>query len=164
MSSQTQILSNEKFISPELFTHGEKFYNSYKTLESIEGASIPSLVCLAFSIEIFLKSLSSQKIHMEVESYTEGLKIYESSDKSDLGKGHNLLDLLEKLPSETQEEISLFYHRKYFGDIKSDLNLVKTGFMDWRYMYEGKTTIVHVSKIQNIGESIYSYIKEKLHP
>jgi hypothetical protein len=132
----------------------DDFFKAHEVLsENFASAPItgvgPSVVCLAFSIELYFKDL------------------YDVLDmKPPLGKnGHNLLKLFEGLPEETQREI--FSHgeigtqnpRVIFGSPFApkdseknkgitdlfiyELAAISDGFTDWRYSHEAKRAALH---------------------
>lgn len=109
-----------------------------KTAYGSAPASGVNIVCLAFSIELYIKEL-----HFKV--------------KDKVPKGHNILKLYEELPEDIRQEI--FTHKEISqnpfntrGDIFSirkfdrsytpyerfldQLKAISDGFIKWRYSYE----------------------------
>ena len=79
------------------------------------------IVCLAFSVELYIKDL-----HFALE------------DKAP--RGHDIIKFFEKLPENIQQNI-LTYHsiRKYgwrFKAFKQEIKAISNGFEKWRYSYE----------------------------
>jgi hypothetical protein len=83
------------------------------------------VVCLAFSVELYLKSLHYLVTRKRL-------------------RGHNILKLFKKLPEGIQQQI--FQHpsvTKYgwsFSQFEREIELVSDGFEKWRYSHE--TTMV----------------------
>jgi hypothetical protein len=162
MDKQSEYMDGPEFVSRTLFNHAKKFYDSYKILETHEETNLPSLVCLAFSIEIFLKSLRTRVNYKRIETFTEGMIVEEYHDKSILKGGHDLSNLFDGLSEKMKCEIRTRYSMKYYRNIKEDLSNISSGFVNWRYMYEGKTNIIHLTAAQVAGEFLFSYVNEKL--
>jgi hypothetical protein len=93
-----------------------------------------------------------------VETFTKGLVMHQYNDKSIVFGGHDLLKLFNGLDSNMKVDIAEKYKKKLNRNIEEDLSNVNSGFIDWRYMYEGKTTVIHLTTVQNIGKFMYSYV------
>ena len=113
-----------------------------ETIMGVNYTGVVDIVCLAFSIELYVKTLLN----------TLDIKI---------PREHNILKLFKKLPKKTQQEIfnhdSIIQnpfctqgdkfsakrftneHNSYDGFIEQ-LNAISDGFEKWRYSYE-KTTL-----------------------
>ncbi len=97
----------------------------------------PAIVCYAFSIELFLKS-----IHLR-----EGTS----------HRGHNLLDLFDALPPATKSLISReFYNR--FGmnefNFRIKISEVKNIFNDFRYIHEKNNAYAELDFLRNFSDTI----------
>lgn len=132
----------------------DDFYKAHEVLsESFAAAPQagmgPSVVCLAFSIELYFKDLYDA-IQMEPPRGKDG---------------HSLLKLFEGLPEEVQVEI--FSHGEIgtqnpwvvFGSpfapksstknkgvtdlFMYEIAAISNGFTDWRYSHEGKRAALH---------------------
>lgn len=86
----------------------------------------------------------------------------EYRDKSILNGGHNLSILFGGLNEKMKSEISTLYKEQFDRSIDKDLSNISHGFVDWRYMYEGKTNIIHLGTAQAVGAFLFSYVNEKL--
>jgi hypothetical protein len=79
------------------------------------------VVCLAFSVELYLKSLH-----------------YAITQKSP--KGHKILALFKKLPDVFQQKIfqhpSIAQYGWSFTEFEKEIELVSDGFEKWRYSHE----------------------------
>lgn len=127
----------------EIRMQADDLLNAYHMLRKNNGsahlaAMVPSVVCLAFAVEIYLKHL-----HFVVAGGTP--------------KGHNICNLFEKLPPEIREKV--FAHKAisvnpfmtrgdtfiirdpsqvytaYDGFI-DQMKRISDGFEKWRYSYE----------------------------
>lgn len=150
-------------ISVNIFHHGAEFYNSYEKLKNEGISTTPGIVCLVFSIEIFLKSLEAQKHYKEKYQYPDGTVYYDDLfDVSLVGRGHDLSKLFGNLSDKIRVEILTSYKEKYHSDLSKDISKIKSTFIDWRYIYEGNTFLLHQSTLENISTFLYLYIKGKL--
>lgn len=162
MDKQAEYMDGPEFVSRTLFNHAKKFYDSFKILETQDDTHLPSLVCLVFSIEIFLKSLRTRVNYKSIKTFTEGMVIEEYRDKSILKGGHDLCRLFNELNETMKIEIRTRYSMKYFRNFYEDLLNIHSGFVDWRYMYEGKTNVIHLTDARVVGEFLVSYVNEKI--
>jgi HEPN domain-containing protein len=129
----------------------DDFFKAYQTLkQSYDTASLavmgPSIVCLAFSIELYLK-----------EAYC--LLNKELPRGHD---GHDILKLFQGLPEEIQQEIfsheaiisqspwprgDIFSPKRYteppsaFDGFLYGIQVISKGFTDWRYSHEKKSNL-----------------------
>ncbi len=124
----------------------DDFFNAYKTLEKNGVAGAPGVVCLAFSLELYIKDI---------------YYALKTENKFPRGRdGHNILKLYKKLPRHIKREI--FFHpsiirnpfalrgpviflrrfsgisRDYYGFIRQ-LETISDAFQNWRYPHEAKT-------------------------
>ena len=138
--------------SHEIFNHGLSYYRAYLKIKDDPETSNPSYVCLVFSIEIFLKCLETRKTYQKEDSYTDTIVMYKVCDKPiPQSNKHDLKELFKKLSEETQETIKSAYKNECYRDFDEDLTAIAKGFMEWRYIYEGKVEVIYVSALQNIG-------------
>lgn len=79
------------------------------------------VVCLAFSIELYIKSLH-----------------YAIIQKAPLG--HNILTLFRKLPERVQQQIfkhpSVAEYGWSFAELEREIEAISDGFQKWRYSHE----------------------------
>ena len=119
------------------------FFDAYKVLEkNYNTASLtimaPSIVCLAFAVELYLKDL-----HFTISG--------------EAPHGHDIYKLFEKLPSQIKQEIFAhksisqnpfmsrgnilspqYYNRDYsaYERFIDQMKAISDGFEKWRYSYE----------------------------
>ena len=117
--------------NPDLIFQAKSFYNAYIVLEQINQLCdqpllyyVPMLVNGAFSIEITLKAILTEK-------------------QIAYGKEHNLAVLFQQLPDSFIEEIleHLIEKAPEYADMDNfteELILASNAFVDWRYAFEGK--------------------------
>ena len=98
-------------------TNAITFYSAAKrcNMEGMLPLSTPSIICGAFSVELAIKSLL----------YKNGIET----------KGHQLLKLLQQLPTETQKEIYEGLEKEWV-DFEAQLANCDKAFVDWRYAHE----------------------------
>lgn len=140
MSWRIQVQADDFFKAYQVLT---KNYDS-ETL-AIMG---PSVVCLAFSVELYIKALYSAL----------GIKPLRNRD------GHNILKLYKGLPRAIKRKIFLHeaisqnpfivsgpvillrrfsgISRDYYGFLRQ-LETISDGFEKWRYSYEANTAALH---------------------
>ncbi len=133
-------------MSSQIRMQADDFFKAYQVLEknyNTESLTImgPSVVCLAFAVELYLKDL-----HFALTSKAP--------------RGHNIKKLFEKLPSKTKQEIfghksisqnpfmirgnifsPRYYSRGYtaYDRFIDRMKAISNGFEKWRYSYEGGT-------------------------
>ena len=122
----------------------EHFYNAYKVLQANNEALIDRLensssapsqksalgigptmgvevVCLAFSVELYIK---------DVHHAINGKKV----------RGHDILKLFEKLPDKVQQDIFTYRAIAHYGwnfeEFKLEIKEISDGFEKWRYSHE----------------------------
>lgn len=126
------------------FEVGEKEYLSHKKINSEKDmyATIPAIVNLAFSIELFLKCMLDEKV-----------------------RGHDLNKLFHSLPDNDRNAIMqlTITHMKTWGfecdekDFWNYLDKNKLVFKEWRYFYQrGKT--VNIVFLLALGCSLRNLI------
>ena len=121
-------------------------------------ANVPSIVCLSFALELYLKAL-----------------IYLTTKKS--YKSHNILNLFNKLPN--KEKMEIFEHKKIcenpfitrgakfsmrkfqhdftpYEGFKEQLASISKAFQDWRYSHEKGAVSYDVSLALTVIEAIKS--------
>lgn len=139
-----------------------------KTAFGAFPVSTPSIVCLAFALELYIKEL-----HVV-------LKARESNEKDvKAPRGHNILELFRKLPSETQQEIRnypaireliAFYAMEKFplyipqdkdkqpitDVLEQQIHKISDAFEKWRYSYENGALTYEESTALALIEAIKS--------
>lgn len=146
----------------------DDFFNAYRVLEkNYDTATLsimgPSVVCLAFSLELYLKSL-----HFSLTGKAP--------------RGHNIFKLFEKLPLQTKEEIFAhkaisqnpfmmrgdifsvqYYSRAYspYDRFIDQMKAISDGFEKWRYSYESTTlkydsffALAFIEAIRSVADNI----------
>lgn len=123
-------------------THAGDFFNAYKVLSESNAALIGRLsnsatkppeifgtlpamgvevVCLAFSVELYMKSL---------------LRLIEGKPP----RGHNILELYRRLPKQVQQEIYIHPSIANYGwspsEFERQITAISDGFEKWRYAHE----------------------------
>ena len=130
-----------------LQTNAEDFFNAYEVLKESNEALISNLanspekhstvkafgarptmgveiVCLAFSVELYIKYL-----HYVIKHETP--------------RGHNILTLFRDLPKQTQQKIfshpSIANYGWSFSEFEKEIEYISNGFEKWRYSHESRT-------------------------
>ncbi len=145
----------------------DDFFKAYQVLtKNYDSETLaimgPSVVCLAFSVELYIKALYSAL----------GLKPLRNRD------GHNILKLYKALPRTIKRQI--FLHegisqnpfitrgpaillrrfsgiaRDYYGFVRH-LGAISDGFEKWRYPYEANTAALHYDS--SFAEALITAIK-----
>ncbi len=155
----------DEYVSETIYNHGNEYYLAAQTLC---GSGIPHTApvatCYAFSIELFIKSLSATKKMTHIVSISYKLTDEILLKPKGPGAGHNLLALFECLHADTQKGIVEAYevHRIRGGDFVSDLKRNSTVFSDWRYQYEGKTNVLETTTLSSIAAVLRKYVRTRL--
>ena len=107
-----------------------------------EGVELgaPTVACLAFSIELFLKLL----LLLETGTYD---------------REHELDEIFEKLPSGVKEQIE----RNCRSDVQYYLKQAQKAFVQWRYQHEYEFLIASPENLAEISVALRATVKER-HP
>ncbi|EHH1173894.1 TPA: hypothetical protein NKO81_004506 [Vibrio parahaemolyticus] len=152
----------DEYVSPNIYDHGKQFYDAASVLETSELSLTPPIaVCLAFSIEMFLKCLRASKKYTKIVGRTY-CDLYDETLVKPKGAGHDLVALFDKLPKELATEMSEKFSSLHRKPLRGELVTIKSVFVDWRYQYEGKTYILHSSTLRNVADFLSDFSKEKV--
>jgi HEPN domain len=156
-----------------LQTNAEDFFNAYEVLKESNEALISKLakspenpstvkafgarptmgveiVCLAFSVELYIKYL-----HYVIKHETP--------------RGHNILKLFRDLPKQTQQKIfshpSIANYGWSFSEFQKEIEYISNGFEKWRYSHESSTlrynnyfALVFIDAVKFASESERSHL------
>lgn len=108
----------------------------------IPNAIIPSVVCLAFAIEVGFKAI-----------------LFAANAP---GSGHRLDKLFEALPEADREKV-IFHSGIEKASFEKNLELVANAFVEWRYIYEQRG-LVSISEqfLQMLWSGVESVAAEKV--
>lgn len=145
-------------INPRIYSRAVEFYkiaiNNYEVMHE------PIIVNLAFSIELFLKSLNSKVIISLENDFDSIIPILKSRTQCD--KGHTLFKLFKNIDSKYKIEIIRKYNSKFENDFEDDLTQISNAFIDYRYTYEKDFISINLLALQNISLFLKEYIYEKM--
>ncbi|MDA4845461.1 HEPN domain-containing protein [Hoeflea poritis] len=92
-----------------------------------EHIGVSDFVCLAFSVELFVKA------------------VFEALGRRQ--RGHNIRELFEKLPPDVQTKIAEIHMRNIYhwtlDDYKDQMDVISKGFEEFRYSHEHKELFYH---------------------
>ncbi|ANQ55879.1 hypothetical protein [Vibrio parahaemolyticus] len=152
----------DEYMSPSIYDHGKQFYNAAKLLEASDLPLTPPMaVCLSFSIEMFLKCLRATQKYTEKISHTY-CDLYDETLVKPKGAGHDLVALYDYLPEELTSEMEEKFNSLHWKSLREELVHIKSVFIDWRYIYEGKTYILHSTTLNNVADFLAEYSKGKI--
>lgn len=97
---------------------------SYDADRFLGGQMYPFAVNIAFSCELYLKTIVMRK-----------------SSQGEFESGHNLKTLFENLDSDEQDQIISHYQTKCTKDFRELLNESALVFEKWRYAMEGSVSV-----------------------
>lgn len=152
-------------ISTKIYVLAEEFFKASKSLAEVDDNSSPSIVCAAFSIELFLKALNAETLYKDKYEYPDGSVAYDDLYDCSLVKGgHNLKVLFDNIPAHLKDEIRKQYQGKYksWPSIDAELDNIKDVFVHFRYTYERKTYVLHKTALLNLSGFLYNYLEGKL--
>ena len=117
--------------------------------------SSASIMCIAFAIELYIKSIHAEErcAESDIEEFDDGITAYGSLFVASLVKDrqHKLDSLFKNLPHERKNEVSKAYskyeHSGSYENIVDALTQVNSAFIDWRYVYEGGITALETSTL-----------------
>ncbi|HBC3529442.1 TPA: hypothetical protein KDZ68_003436 [Vibrio parahaemolyticus] len=152
----------KEYRSPNIYSQGHCFYEAAGVLETSELYLTPPIaVCLSFSIEMFLKCLKATQKYSDKIGRTYH-KLYDETLVKPKGTGHDLVALFDELPKELTTEMSEQFNLAYHKELRDDLASIKSTFVDWRYIYEGKVNILHSSTLRRVADFLSEFSKEKI--
>ena len=153
-----QVLSeNNEALIDRLASSSEESHIGQKAVGTRPTMGV-EIVCLAFSLELYIKDL-----HYAI--------------KGEAPRGHNILELFEKLPEQTRHEIfshdaisqnpfftrgNIMLTKRFANDFSAydgfleQIELISDGFEKWRYSYESAALHYDVSFALALIESIKS--------
>lgn len=119
--------------------HADSFRRAYERCmyPTEQGLGIPALICAALAAELGLKEILRQK----------GIPF---------GKKHELIDLLDLLPTDDRAWIRSEVQKEY-PDMDQHLAKANRAFVDWRYFYESPGPIeVNIEFVGNLATAVVS--------
>lgn len=118
----------------------------------------PYYVNLAFSIELFLKSLhvSETATFLNKWPFNHITRNFKSI------QGHQLDLIFNKLPDDIQNKLSESYREKCDNSFIEDLELIKSTFVDWRYYFEQRNSSVNVTALEKIAVFLKDFTKQQI--
>lgn len=129
-------------LTDQIFRHGREYHECSLRCLELRGAGQtflfqPSHVLLAFVVEIYLKGLL----------VTEGKEV----------RGHDHVQLFEKLESKTRDKIAARYAERHHGQkLNDDLPAYSKLFTTLRYSYELEGEHMHdISGVAQLASTLY---------
>lgn len=129
-------------MTDQIFSHGREYHECALRCLELRGQEEaflfqPSLVLLAFVVEIYLK----------------GLLVSEGKE----ARGHDHTQLFEQLNSPMKAKIATHYAQRHHGqELTSDLPAYSKLFVDVRYAYELKGEHAHdISGVAQLASTLY---------
>lgn len=152
-------------ISRSIYEQGRSFYKAAQQLYETDPNSIPSIVCVAFSVELFIKSLRAEKRFKSRHVYSEGVVSYDDLfDTTLLKPTHDLSKLFDMLDDPIKDDIRNSYRKKYrfYPNIDDCIKNNKDVFLHFRYAFEHHTYVLHKTELYRLAQFFYDYIGDKL--
>jgi len=145
----------------------KSFRDSALAIERSGSNEVPQIVCLSFSIELYLKCLNSKTVcdSKHVEELEHGVKYYKKLAERPGQFGHDLESLFNALSQEHQTGISecwneLGFKDEYGGEIFLFIKEYKDLFKDWRYAFEEKIRPVNLTLLNAIAHCFDTYTEK----
>lgn len=103
------------------------------------GVLLPLMNTAAMAVELYLKCLSAELIHVEDEQMPEASQVY-AAPVITSGQGHNLVDRLNAMPPDVRRSLINAFDTEFKASWNKDLQSVLTGlegaFQATRYPFE----------------------------
>ncbi|WP_157772311.1 hypothetical protein [Zobellella denitrificans] len=115
------------------------------------------VVNLAFSIELFIKSLDVT-IKLEFHGDNPFAEFQEVKINTRI-KGHSLLEIFNKLPSDLHQLLIELYENTNNTSLMNDLESIQNAFVDYRYLFEKESVSVNISALERVAAFLKSYIE-----
>lgn len=125
----------------------------------------PYYVNLAFSIELFLKSLN---VTTELEFEPSPPFKMVNREMVIHGKikgfgGHSLLDIFKTLPQEIKDSSEAEYAQTHNVSIYKELDGIKNVFVEWRYLFEKDHICIPHDSINNVASFLKGFVERQMH-
>ncbi len=147
-----------------------EFYNAsellWQKVNSSDNSrlSSPFIMCAAFSIELYLKSLDAATLYNidEVEISEENVPTFRTLySKSNL-HGHKLIELFKKLPLNTQTKLRSAYDESppasNYTSLDEALDAANSNFVDSRYSFEGNSVAIEMTLLNKLSVFFHEYV------
>ena len=136
-----------------IWLHGQEFYRAAAILREAKNTSAPYLICLSFSIELFIKCLDTTTEYISASNVK--LSVHARSSQ------HLLSDLFNQLPEEMKSDCEKKYSEMHTRSLAKDMEHISDVFVKYRYQYEdvneNKQRILCVSVLGDVGAFFYKY-------
>lgn len=154
--------------SVNIYHQALSFNNAARELNKPDNSmQVPSLVCISFSIELYLKCLQAERRYKYKNELIDGGTSYNDIfDVTLLKGGHDLVKLFNSLPDPIKDKINTFYKSANLSvvhpKIIDALDLVKDVFVDLRYEYEKNTSCVAESTLYKLADFFRHFVETQL--
>jgi len=148
-------------IEPFIYLTANKFYLTAKGLGSY--FTEPIVVNLSFSIELYLKCLSTKSTYSKkkdtnlpvLERKLETLRVK--------GKGsHELIKIFNLLKEEEKNQLIKQYLEKYQEQLEEDLTEISNAFINYRYSFEKDFLTINLTILNRIALFLKEYIENEM--
>lgn len=113
----------------QVWRHGQEFYRAADVLRETKNISAPYYICLAFSIELFIKCLDTTTEYKSASN----VKLFVHARS----RQHSLSELFSQLPEGIKSDCEKKYAEKHAKSLVKDIEHISGVFVKYRYMYEG---------------------------
>lgn len=168
--NQSENMNTMYQVSPSknIYHQAQSFHKAANELNKPDNSmQIPSLVCISFSIELYLKSLQAERRYKyENELIAGGISYNDIFDVTLLKGGHDLVKLFEALPDSIKDKINICYAADNLSvshpGIIDALDLVKDVFKHFRYEYEKNTYCVAESTLYKLANFFRNFVDNQV--
>lgn len=143
-------------IDPLIYRTANKFYLTAKGLD--RSFTEPFVVNLSFSIELYLKCLSTTTTYSKKQN--TDLPILDRKLRTIYG--HEFDVIFNKLPPMDQENLSSQYFEKHGAQLKLDLTEIKNAFIEYRYSFEKNSLSINLTLLNQIADFLKEYIESEM--
>ncbi|WMI64636.1 hypothetical protein RBH94_11265 [Aestuariibaculum sp. YM273] len=146
-------------IDSNIFLIGKKFHETSKLIDSYFLE--PKVVNLAFSIELYLKSLNTKYSYSKKGNSVLPI-LNRNLIKIPRHNKHQLNKIFKQLNESDQINLIMLYSEKHNSDLIEDLSKLKNTFIDFRYSFEKESLIITESLLERIASFLKEYVENKM--
>ena len=122
------------------------------------GVLLPLMNTSAVAIELYLKCLSAEKVHVPCDDGSGWYRVHAEPSIRD----HVLTALYDKILDEVRGELAQAYKE---GDLRHELSLVEGAFMATRYPFEigANLAAISLARLMSISEFLCKFVGDLRH-
>lgn len=122
------------------------------------GVLLPLMNASTVAIELYLKCMSSEQVHVPMSDGSEGCMVH-----SDPARGHVLVDLIDKIPEDVRRDLAQTFgrdHPEASKGLRGMLASIEGAFIATRYPFEAGTNISDIGfrELMLLSRFLHKYV------